>query len=123
MPQGVEVGEQRAIGPGDFVGDAGCFQVEDQDAGRDHWARCWSVVIGGGAIKGGIAYGSTDKDGTSIKDKPVIVNDLFATLYKGLGLDPNPKLATIRDNLGRQFEIVGIRPDGKPGTPITELVG
>jgi hypothetical protein len=106
-----------------WMGEFGRTPKINQNAGRDHWARCWSVVIGGGAIKGGIAYGSTDKDGTSIQDKPVTVNDLFATLYKGLGMDPNPKVSTIRDNLGRQFEIAGVDKEGKTGRPIKELVG
>ena len=35
------------------------------DAGRDHWARSWSVVVGGAGIKGGIAIGETNDDGTS----------------------------------------------------------
>jgi hypothetical protein len=105
-----------------WMGEFGRTPRINQNAGRDHWARCWSVVIGGGAIKGGLVYGSTDKDGTSVKDNPTTVNDLFATLYKGLGLDPNPKVSTIRDNLGRQFEIAGKRPDGESGRPIKELL-
>src|SRR6266478_3797707 len=76
------------------------------------WARCWSVVVGGGGIKGGIAYGSTDSDGTSVKDNPVSVGDLFATVYKGMGLDP---ALQIRDNLGRPMKIA-------EGNPIKELV-
>jgi hypothetical protein len=71
------------------------------------------VVVGGGGLKGGIAYGSTDKDGTSVKDNPVKVGDLFATLYKGMGIDPTTQ---IRDTIGRPFSISG---DGKP---VTDLV-
>jgi hypothetical protein len=65
------------------------------------------VVVGGGSIKGGVAYGATSKDGTDVADKPASIGDLFATVYKGLGLDPHTK---VRDNLGRPLEIA----DGKP---------
>jgi uncharacterized protein (DUF1501 family) len=90
-----------------WMGEFGRTPKINQNTGRDHWARCWSVVVGGGAIKGGQAFGSTDKDGTSVKDSPVSIGDLFATVYKGLGLDPDTK---VRDNLGRPLAIA----EGKP---------
>jgi hypothetical protein len=90
-----------------WMGDFGRTPRINQNAGRDHWARCWSVVVGGGGIKGGQVYGSTSKDGMDIGDNKVSVGDLFATLYKGLGLDPDTK---VRDNLSRPISIA----DGKP---------
>jgi hypothetical protein len=85
-----------------WMGEFGRTPRINQNTGRDHWARCWSVVVGGGAIKGGQAFGSTSKDGMDIKDKPVKIGDLFATIYKGLGMDPDTK---VRDNLGRPLAI------------------
>jgi hypothetical protein len=105
-----------------WLGEFGRTPNINPNAGRDHFPACWSVVVGGGAIKGGIAYGSTSDDGKSVKDKQVNVGDLFATIYKGLGLDPETK---IRDNLGRPLKIAewsprpGAQADGKP---IQELV-
>jgi hypothetical protein len=90
-----------------WMGEFGRTPRINQNAGRDHWGRCWSVVVGGGSIKGGIAYGATSADGMDIDKDPVRIGDLFATLYKGLGIDPGTK---IRDNLGRPIEIA----DGKP---------
>jgi len=90
-----------------WMGDFGRTPKINQNGGRDHWARCWSVVIGGGAIKGGQAYGSTSADGMDIKDKPCSIGDLFATVYKGLGHDTTSQ---VRDNLGRPMAIA----DGKP---------
>lgn len=90
-----------------WMGDFGRTPKINQNGGRDHWARCWSIVIGGGAIKGGQAYGSTGSDGMDIKDKPCTIGDIFATVYKGLGLDPTSQ---VRDNLGRPMAIA----DGKP---------
>jgi hypothetical protein len=90
-----------------WMGEFGRTPRINQNTGRDHWGRCWSVVVGGGAIKGGIAYGATSKDGTDVDKDPVRIGDLFATLYKGLGIDPTTK---VRDNLGRPLEIA----EGKP---------
>ena len=53
-----------------WMGEFGRTPRINQNNGRDHWARCWSVVLGGGAIKGGQVYGATSKDGTDVKDKP-----------------------------------------------------
>jgi hypothetical protein len=90
-----------------WMGEFGRTPRINQNAGRDHWARCWSVVVGGGAIEGGQAYGATSKDGMDLDNSPCSIGDLFATVYKGLGLDPGTK---IRDNLGRPLEIA----EGKP---------
>ncbi len=90
-----------------WMGEFGRTPRINQNTGRDHWARCWSVVLGGGALKGGHAFGSTSKDGMDVKDNPVKIGDLFATVYKAMGLDPAKK---IRDNLGRPGPIA----DGEP---------
>ncbi|HMP02171.1 MAG TPA: DUF1501 domain-containing protein [Gemmatales bacterium] len=99
-----------------WLGEFGRTPRVNPAGGRDHWARCWSVAVGGGAIKGGIAYGSTDKDGTSIKDNPVSVGDLFATVYEALGISPDLE---IRDPLGRPRKISG----ENGGTPVADLLG
>jgi uncharacterized protein (DUF1501 family) len=96
-----------------WMGEFGRTPRINQGAGRDHWGRCWSVVVGGGGIKGGQVYGATNDDGTDIKDNKVTVGDLFATLFKGLGLDPTTR---IRDNLGRPGPLAD-------GEPIKALVG
>jgi hypothetical protein len=95
-----------------WMGDFGRTPRINQNAGRDHWSRCWSVVLGGGGIKGGVAYGKTDKDGTGIAENEVGVLDLYATLYRGLGIDPTPETnASVRDNLGRPYYIAGDKPN------------
>ena len=95
------------------MGEFGRTPRINQNAGRDHWARCWSVVVGGGAIKAGQVFGATDKEGTGVKgDDVATVGDVFATIYKGLGLDP---ASQIRDNLGRPLPLA-------EGKPIKQLV-
>jgi uncharacterized protein (DUF1501 family) len=101
-----------------WMGDFGRTPRINQNAGRDHYPRAWSVVVGGGNIKGGIAYGATDANGTEVTDKKVGILDLYATLYKGLGIDPTPETnASVRDNLGRPYYVAGDKP-----TWITDLV-
>jgi uncharacterized protein (DUF1501 family) len=97
-----------------WMGEFGRTPRINQNAGRDHWARCWSVVVGGGGIKGGTIYGETNKDGTEVASNPCSVGDLFATLYKGLGIDPELQ---IRDAIGRPHHI-----SGESGKPIAALV-
>jgi hypothetical protein len=90
-----------------WMGEFGRTPRINQNTGRDHWARCWSVVVGGGAIQGGQVYGATSKDGMDVADKPCSIGDLFATVYKGLGIAPDTK---VRDNLGRPLEIAQGQP-------------
>ena len=102
-----------------WMGDFGRTPKINQNGGRDHYPRAWSVVVGGGNIKGGYAYGATDKDGTEVTDKKVDILDLYATVYKGLGIDPTPETnASVRDNLGRPYYIAGDKPNW-----IKDLVG
>jgi len=101
-----------------WMGDFGRTPKINQNAGRDHWPRCWSVVVGGGNIKGGQVFGSTNADGTDIATNPVDVLNLYATIYRGLGIDPTPQqVADVRDNLGRPYYIAGDKPKW-----ITDLV-
>ncbi|MBM3981368.1 MAG: DUF1501 domain-containing protein [Planctomycetes bacterium] len=95
-----------------WMGDFGRTPRINQNAGRDHYPAAWSVVMGGGNIKGGVAFGATDKDGTQVTDGKVGVHDIYGTLYRGLGIDPTPETnASVRDNLGRPYYIAGNRAD------------
>jgi hypothetical protein len=87
----------------------------NQNAGRDHWPRTNSVLMGGGLIKGGQVYGSTNEGGDAIKDNPVNMNDLFATYFAAMGIKPDTQ---VRDNLGRPGPI-----SGEKAKAIAELVG
>jgi hypothetical protein len=56
------------------------------NAGRDHWARSWSVVVGGAGMKGGIAVGATNDDGTRVDTEPYTSQDVMASVCKALGI-------------------------------------
>lgn len=55
--------------------------------GRDHWSRAWSVCLGGGRIPRGAVYGSTNDNGTEVKDGQVDHGELFHTYLQAAGVD------------------------------------
>lgn len=71
-----------------WVGEIGRTPYINNRAGRDHYVRCWSAALAGCGIKGGQAYGTSDENGTEVKDDPVTEGDFFATIYQALGIDP-----------------------------------
>jgi uncharacterized protein (DUF1501 family) len=85
----------------------------NKDAGRDHWPRVFSVVFAGGGFKKGLVYGSSDATGSEVEDKPLTVENLAATMYNQLGIDPNKHLMA---SGGRPSAIV------KDGQVITDLL-
>ena len=69
-----------------WMGEFGRTPRINGNAGRDHWARAWSVVVGGGAIEGGRVIGATNEDGTRVETDPFSSEDLMATVCQGLGI-------------------------------------
>ena len=57
--------------------------------GRDHWGNAMFCVLGGGGVKGGRIFGSTNRLGEVPRDKPVEPCDIHATIYHVLGVDPS----------------------------------
>jgi uncharacterized protein (DUF1501 family) len=85
--------------------------------GRDHWPNCWSLVIGGGGLRGGQVIGCSDDRGGQVADRIVSMGDVFATIYKAFGIDwrkeyPSP--------IGRPIKIANALAD-KTGSIIQEL--
>jgi hypothetical protein len=74
-----------------WMGEVGRTPGINNRAGRDHFIRGWTVVLAGGGVKGGAVYGATDADGHDVKDNPVSEGDLFATIYRALGVNPRVK--------------------------------
>jgi hypothetical protein len=60
--------------------------------GRDHHPGVWTVIMGGGPLKGGRVIGESDELGYTPKTRPVNPAEVAATIYKGLGLDPHHEL-------------------------------
>jgi uncharacterized protein (DUF1501 family) len=72
------------------------------NAGRDHWARSWSVVVGGAGMKGGQAVGATNEDGTQVATDPYTSEDVMASVCKALGISLS---TTFTSKNGRPMKI------------------
>jgi uncharacterized protein (DUF1501 family) len=55
--------------------------------GRDHFASAWSATLSGCGIQGGSVYGASDESGNKVKDGEVGAAQLFATIYRALGIE------------------------------------
>ena len=76
-------------------------------AGRDHWTHCMSVLMGGGGIRGGQTYGSSDRFGEYPASHPSTPADIAKTVYYAMGIDD----LQARDRQGRPY---GLLDEGKP---------
>ena len=61
--------------------------AKGQILGRDHFPDCYSMMLAGGGIRGGITHGASDELGFQPAENPVHVHDLQATLLNQLGFD------------------------------------
>jgi hypothetical protein len=100
------------------TGEFGRTPVINPKRGRDHWPDCWSLLVGGGGIQGGRIVGASDKDGAYVAERPVSIGDLYATVYKVMGIDWEK---TYMSPIARPVYIANGFND-TPGTPLKELV-
>jgi hypothetical protein len=76
------------------AGEFGRTPRINRNAGRDHWARSMAVVLAGGGFKRGYVHGSTDSQGMAPSTEPCTPDDVAATIFHCLGLDPHQELTT-----------------------------
>ena len=74
------------------VGEFGRTPKINPAGGRDHHPGVWTIMLGGGPIKGGRVVGESDELGYVPKTRPVTPAEVAATLFKALGLDPHKEL-------------------------------
>ena len=94
------------------MGEFGRTPRINQHAGRDHWPDCYTALLAGGGIKRGYVHGASDRYGAYPARDPVQPEDLSATLFALLGIDPETEMT---DVLGRPFPIA-------PGKPLHDLL-
>lgn len=82
--------------------------------GRDHWPVVMSMALAGGGMRHGQVIGATEKDGGSIRHRPVTPGDLAATIYQYFGV---PLDTQYIDHRGRPRNVV------ENGQPVAELIG
>jgi len=90
-----------------WMGEFGRTPKFPRPDGREHWPNSFSAVLAGGGIKGGQVIGDTGPDGAVIKDRPVAVPELLATVCEALGIDHQKQNLS---NVARPIRIVA------PGT-------
>jgi hypothetical protein len=61
-------------------------------AGRDHWPTCYTALLAGAGIRGGVVHGCSDKTGGYVRDNPVSPENFGATLFHALGVPPETRL-------------------------------
>ena len=94
------------------MGEFGRTPRINRNVGRDHFPRCFSAFVAGGGVKGGTVIGKSAKDGMEVKDRPVYISELYATILSMLRINP------IKENklaIGRSIKMA----DG--AEPITEM--
>ena len=88
-------------------------KTKTMQPGRDHWPQAMSMLVSGGGMQTGQVIGSTTSKGERPKDRPLTPNDLWATVYRHLGIDYE---TTFPNRSGRPMPILPF------GEPIAELL-
>jgi hypothetical protein len=107
----VEDLDQRGLLPSTLViawGEFGRTPRVNKDAGRDHYPNVFSAALAGGPVRGGRVVGASDEKGAFPKSNPKSPQDVLATLYKHLGIDPAVQYTNAS---GRPHPVL---PSGKP---------
>jgi len=94
------------------VGEIGRTPKPNATWGRGHWSFCFPAVLAGAGIRGGVTYGRSDKDAAYPATHPVSPEDMAATIYQSLGIDPH---LVIPDQTGRPVRMI------EGGEPLTKL--
>lgn len=94
-----------------WMGEFGRTPKINGNISRDHWPSCYTVLLAGGGAKRGFVHGESDKNAAYPDRDPVQLDDLAATMFQLLGIDPHFEL---RDRLNRPRPI----SPGKPVFPV-----
>lgn len=97
------------------MGEFGRTPKMNKDAGRDHWGDTFSVLMANGRMRMGQAVGKSNPRGEYPVERPVTPQDVLATVYHHLGIDPHA--VSFVNRTGRPVYLL----DG--GEPIRELIG
>ncbi|MFM7160485.1 MAG: DUF1501 domain-containing protein, partial [Planctomycetaceae bacterium] len=89
-------------------GEFGRTPRVNNDAGRDHYPNVFSAALAGGPVRGGRVLGASDSKGAFPKSTPKTPQDVLATMYRHLGVDPHRQYL---NNAGRPIPVL---PSGHP---------
>ena len=85
-----------------WVGEFGRTPKINNMAGRDHWPQCYTALLAGGGVKRGHVHGASDKTGAYPASDSTRPEDLSATMFHLLGVDPKTE---VRDLLNKPLPI------------------
>lgn len=85
-----------------WMGEFGRTPKINDNISRDHWPQCYTVLLAGGGSKRGAVYGTSDKNAAYPDKDPVQLDDLAATVFALMGIDPQSE---IRDKLNRPLAV------------------
>jgi hypothetical protein len=71
--------------------------------GRDHWPYCYTALVAGAGVKRGFVYGQSDPTGSAPLENPVKPEDLLATIYYSVGIEPD---TLVYNHLNQPRELV-----------------
>jgi hypothetical protein len=80
-----------------WMGEFGRTPRLNAQTSRDHWPQCYTVLLAGGGVKRGFVYGASDKNGAYPAKDPVRPDDLAATMFYMLGIDPHTEVRGLGD--------------------------
>lgn len=86
-----------------MMGEMGRTPRINNDAGRDHWSQCQTVILAGGGVRPGIVVGASDHTASYPTTQPYGIQDLLRTVFHLLGIDADK---TYHTPLGRPVPIV-----------------
>ncbi len=78
-------------------------KINGNNAGRDHWNFCYSLMLVGGGFQRGLIYGSSDSTGAFPATHPLVPGDIVSTIYRALGVLPTTE---IYDQFQRPYRVV-----------------
>ncbi|MBM3776201.1 MAG: DUF1501 domain-containing protein [Acidobacteria bacterium] len=84
------------------TGEFGRTPEINVNAGRDHWPNVFTILAAGGGVPGGQVWGASDADGMQVRDNPVAIPDLAATVLAKVGVDYGKEYLT---PIGRPFKL------------------
>jgi uncharacterized protein (DUF1501 family) len=84
--------------------DFGRTPTINKGAGRDHWPGVFSILAAGAGIRGGQVIGSSDRLGATPHERAITPQDIAATLYEHLGLEPFQEYASIDGRVFRMLD-------------------
>jgi hypothetical protein len=85
-----------------MLGEFGREPKINKQGGREHWAPCFSALFAGAGVRPGQVIGKSDKNGGYPTTTPYSPDDIGATVYSVLGIDPH---AEVTDRLGRPVQL------------------